>query len=541
MSVFSAGAVLLLAGCGGSDDPDIRGSGDDADVADGSGIDDGADRTPVTDGTFQAVIANDPGNLDPQMTILGLTRWVTTFMYDSLVFIAEDGTIEPYLAESWEVDLDSLTYTLKDGVTCADGTPLTASDVAENFAFVTDPANQSPQLGIFVQPGLEASADDDAGTVTLTTAHPDPFLLQGTGMMQIVCAAGNADRSILAEGSAGTGMFELIESVPGDRYTFQRRDDYAWGPAGAAASDPGTPEQVTLRVVANEATAVNMFLSGELSAVLVEGPDVERLEQAGMASLDTSSLFSELMFNQGDSRPGSDPAVRQALAGSVDLASLGAVLTDGRGTPPDNLGVLDPRPCPADTVAGVLPEYDPDAAAAALDAAGWTVEPDGVRAKDGQRLEVSLLHIPEDGAGVSSGAELLAQEWAAIGVDVTLQPITTAQINEVLFGTSDWDAALIRLTVAFPSQLVPLLSGEGPPNGTNFAHLDNDEYQQLTAQAAQLPVEEGCTFWEDAERVLIAEADVVPIVNSVAPWFLDGVDLRLLAGRIAPPTVRLYE
>ena len=73
----------------------------------------------------------------------------------------------PGLAESWEETPTSVTYTLKDGITCADGTPLTASTVADNFSFVADPANQSPLLGLYVPPGITAEADDAARTVTL--------------------------------------------------------------------------------------------------------------------------------------------------------------------------------------------------------------------------------------------------------------------------------------------------------------------------------------------------------------------------------------
>lgn len=528
MTVLTAGAVILLAACGGSAEPESAGPPAD-------------EKTPVADGHFRTVIASDPGNLDPLMTVLALTRWVTTFMYDSLIFIDSDGTVEPYLAESWEVDLNQVTYTLKEGIACSDGTPLTASDVADNFSFVTDPANQSPQLGLWVQPGVTATADDDARTVTLSSEQPDPFLLQGTGLMQIVCAAGTADRSSLAEGSAGTGMFELTDAVPGDHYTFERRDEYSWGPSGASASDPGTPKTVTLHVVANETTAVNMFLAGELNIVQAEGPDVARLEQSGADTIDTSALFSELIFNQAEGRPGADPAVRKALTQAVDLSALGAVLTDGRGKPPTGLGVLDPKTCPTDTVSGNIPGHDPQAAAALLDEAGWVAGANGIRAKDGRPLQLSLLHLPELGAGVSSGAELLAEQWEAVGAKVTLRSITQAQVNEVLFGTGDWDAVLMRVTVAFPTQLLPFFSGPVPPEGTNFAHIDNQEYSKLTEQAAQLTVDEGCPLWEDADRALISDADVVPIVDSVAPWFLEGAEVRLLANNPSPPTIRLNE
>ncbi|WP_162451609.1 ABC transporter substrate-binding protein [Phytoactinopolyspora mesophila] len=527
LAAGAAALMVLISACGGSGDAEPT--------------EEPAERAPVEDGTFRAVIAADPGNLDPLMTVLSNTRWVTTFMYDSLIFINEEGDAVPYLAESWEVGLDEVTYTLAEGITCSDGTPLTASDVAANFEFVADPANGSPQLGVWVPPGVAVTADDDARTVTLTSPNPDPFLLQATGLLQIVCAAGTADRSILESGAAGTGMFELAAVAPNDHYTFERRDDYEWGPEGAAASDPGTPKSVTLHVVGNESTAVNMFLADEIDAVLPTGPDAQRAEQSGADIMEITAPLGQLYFNQADGRAGADPAVRLALTQAADLTALGTVTADGRGKPSEGVGGLEPRPCPADTVTGSLPAHDVDGAAQQLEDAGWEAGPDGVRAKEGQPLALSLLYVVDIGPGLAAGAELLAQQWSAIGVDVSLQSITQAQINEVLFGSGDWDAGLIMLSVAFPSQLGPFFSGPVPPDGTNFAHLGNEEYEALTAEAAELPLEEGCALWEDAERALVSQADVVPFVDLVTPMFLNGVESRLLANNLSPPTIRMYE
>src|SRR5690606_10252545 len=118
VSVLVASALVLTA-CSG-------------DGSDGGG---GA-ATPVEDGTLVTAVAGDPGNLDPHMTVLALTRYVGTYLYDQLVFINEEGDIRPWLAESWQEEPGSVTFTLREGITCSDGSPLTASDVAANVDFV---------------------------------------------------------------------------------------------------------------------------------------------------------------------------------------------------------------------------------------------------------------------------------------------------------------------------------------------------------------------------------------------------------------------
>ena len=199
----------------------------------------------VEGGTFTYALGSDPGNLDPHMSVFVATNAVNTLAYDTLVNLGQDGTILPGLAESWEESPTSITYTLKDGITCADGTPLTATTVGDNFSFVADPANQSPLLGVQVPAGITVEADDAARTVTLTSPQPVPFFLQSTGAgLFIVCAKGLADRSILASGTDGTGPFVLTDAVPNDHYSFTVRDGYAWGPDGATTDVPGFPAAV---------------------------------------------------------------------------------------------------------------------------------------------------------------------------------------------------------------------------------------------------------------------------------------------------------
>ena len=149
-------------------------------------------------------LASDPGNLDPQMAAGSALFTLSQLAYDSLLSVnAESGAIESQLATDWTVDGTNVTLTLADGVTCADGSELTATVVADNIAFVGDPKNQSPFLGTFLPVGATAKADDAAGTVTLKLAAPAPFVLNGLASLPIVCPAGMDDRKSLAQGTGG--------------------------------------------------------------------------------------------------------------------------------------------------------------------------------------------------------------------------------------------------------------------------------------------------------------------------------------------------
>ena len=188
--------AALLAACGGSDSDSDSNENDASEYVDG--------------GTFTMALAGDPGKLDPQSSASTQLFAVNQLAYDTLFAIdGESGEIEPQLAKEWNVDGTTVTATLNDGITCADGSALTATTVADNLAYVGDPKNKSPYLGTFVPVGATAKADDAAGTVTITLAAPAPFVLNGLASLPIVCDAGIKDRASLSDSTNGSGPYEL--------------------------------------------------------------------------------------------------------------------------------------------------------------------------------------------------------------------------------------------------------------------------------------------------------------------------------------------
>ena len=520
LSLIIAGTTLVASGGGGSI---VAAAGE---VVDG--------------GTFTMTLSADPGNLDPLANPSSALFQVSELAYDSLLSMnPEDGSIASQLATDWSVDGTQVVLTLAEGITCSDGSPLTASDVVANLDYTADPANQSPFLGAYYPVGATAAADDEAGTVTITLAAPAPFVLNGLSDLPIVCAAGMADRSTLAAGTSGTGPYVLSEAAPGDHYTYTIRDGYTWGPNGASTDVEGMPDTLVVRIVENASTAANLLLTGDVNAATVTGPDADRLAAENFFRADTAVLFGEMWFNEAEGRVAADPAVRKALVQSVDLDQLQQVITGGQGSPATTFATLAPVACPGDSVSAALPAFDAAAAGQLLDEAGWVMGADGVRVKDGTPLSVTLLHDTSAGPAGVAAAELAAQQWTALGIDVVDKAQGGTATQETLFGTGDWDIAWVALNVSSPDQLVPFLSGPGVADGgVNFAAIANADYEAGVQAASAQQGTDSCPVWLEAEANLVSAADVVPFANTLVPTFGNGAEF-VISGSLLPTSIRM--
>ncbi len=487
----------------------------------------------VTGGTFTMTYWSDPGTFDPYRNQLILNYYVA---YDSLVNLRPDGKFVSGLAEKWTADATSATFTLRSGVTCSDGTPLTASQVATAIEFVSNPKNGSPRLGFLVPSApMKVTGDDSTGTVKVVmTREPFGFLLNTVGRLPIVCAAGMKNPDLMKTGSAGTGPFVLTKVVPGDSFTFSVRKGYEWGPDGASTSAPGTPETFVLKIIANESTAANLLLSGGVNFARIAGDDRKRLESQQVPKVDTPLSGAWLWFNQMGGRPTADKRVRQALVQALDREQVVKVSTDGAGGASTGLVTQQPRPCTSDTITGKLPGFDKVAAESLLDQAGWRKGPDGVRSKNSKPLELDLHYV--DFGLDKRTAQFVADQWKAVGIQAKLTVDTAAGLSQVMFQTSNWDVYLNGFGYLLPSQAVPYNSGPAPPQGTNLAGIKNADYERLIAKAATMVAPEACRYWDEAEQALYREVDIAPMSNRVYSWYLKNARAEVIGQEAPIPT-----
>jgi len=493
----------------------------------------------VTDGTVTVSIVTDPGALDPQTTIVAGIFEMSGYAYDSIVGIDPSGKVVSQLAKSWTYEGTTATFVINDGVTCSDGSKLTAKTVVDNITWMEDPNNASPFLGTFLPAGATATADDATNTVTLKLAGPSPFLLQSLANVPIVCDAGLADRTKLASATLGSGPYQLTEAVPSDHYTYQRRDGYTWGPGGATTATVGLPKTIVVKIVPNESTEVNLLLSGEVNIATTTGPDAARAEAAGLKSVDVPAVLGLTWYNHAAGHPTSDPAVRRALTQAVDLDQLAKVITGGTGSRATQMAVIPPTTCNFDSATGNIVGFDAAGAAATLTQAGYTKGADGKFTKGGKPLAISFMYDSALGATGQAAAELAVSQWQAVGFTIDTKALETSQASQVLFGTGDWDVAWEPVNVNSPDQFMSMLSGPGVTDGgANFSSIANSGYGAATADAMTKQGAEACTAFQTAEKALFTGDDIVTWAVRPNKIYLNGVEYQYV-GRTQVTALRV--
>nr|WP_314842544.1 ABC transporter substrate-binding protein [uncultured Microbacterium sp.] len=389
------------------------------------------------------------GHMDPQISQLDVSAMVQRNVLDSLVFQEDDGSFTPWLAEDWTVSEDSTeyTFTLRDDVTFTDGEPFDAEAVKANFDRIVDPATKSAQaasmLGADYYEGTEV-VDDHTVTVRFNQPYA-PFLQAAStpllGFYSPAVLENSADQ-LKAGGpgvTVGTGPFELTEYTPDQEIVYTRNDDYAWGPHGEKA-----PKFETLRVDIQPEASVRtgVVQSGEADLASNIPPNLAQDLGDGVTvdSVEYPGLPYSLYLNEKNG-VFADEKVRQAFARGIDVdAAVEEIFFDQFPRAWSVLGSTTPGYDAS--LEGSWP-FDPQAANALLDEAGWTErDSDGIRMKDGQRLSarwIAWTPVPDDRAAL---ANAIQSDLAGIGFEVVREVLEPGAYNEQYepktFDLTDW-------------------------------------------------------------------------------------------------------
>lgn len=463
--------ALVLAACA-DDDADPVDPDDTAPVTDDTPAPtpDDDDEVTVRVGMAPAptvgvepVLINDEGGL----SLFGQTA-------EYLVFSDAELNLVPVLAESWESNdaLDEWTFTLREGITFHDGSPLTAEDVVATF---NGPIGEGNAASAFETYGVEpfaAAEVVDERTVQFNLSRPNgafPFFVSSDNYNAAILPASfwDAYDTGTYEGSfIGTGPWLNESYDPGTRAVYVKNEDY-WG------DNSGQPDRMEVFMYDDEAAMITAFQGGNLDVLYrVSFTNAQALEAGGAEVASIPTAQHRQLYMDTSQPPFDDPRVRQALALTLDREELVEGLLGGFGSVGNDHPIWDVFPMYDD---GAVPQrtQDLEEAQALLEAAGY---PDGFSA----RLDVL------DFAEVALLAQTV-EAWAAqIGIDLDVNVFDADTYYADYWLAADQSAGIVNYGhrgVPHVYLGAPLLS-----TGTwNASHWNNPEYDALFAEFSGAP------------------------------------------------------
>lgn len=434
-----------------------------------------------------------PRSMDPADQTATYTAAVLYPMYETLVEPTEDGGFAPGLATEWTPNEtgDVWTFTIREGVTFHDGTPMTAADVKATFDRILNPENGLAGATRFrtVIETVELVGDNQV-EMTLFDPYP-PFLTTITGAQAAIVKVDDYDAGTLGRHAHGTGPYKFVEWNTSEHVIMETWDGY-WG------EKPSVDRLVW--TWSPEPAVMSMALqAGEIDIAAPLNPiyavQLDPLDSVDVIEVDGSPVFwIALNVERGALQ---DVRVRQALNYATNREGIVTSLLRGYGSPANSPVSPALFGYDADTP---YYEYDIEKAKALLAEAGYDNVTVSVAAQEADMNVVEALQGMWAEAGIHLNIDLMeAGVWSdaafadpagkdELGVDATYASWSTG-------GDAD-------------GQLRPLYHTESwSPESANLGFYSNARVDELidfagstTDEAARLAA------YSEAQRIIADEA-----------------------------------
>jgi ABC-type transport system substrate-binding protein len=560
-TVAAAGALLLSMGLSGA--AAARGHTTRA-----NGV---FSNKPTYGGTLTVAWVNATATLDPAYWDDGQSMVSMQSIYDTLVeYDKNSSKLGPGLATHWTISKNGLTYTFfLRNAKFSNGQPVTAQDVAWNMARVSQPGAGSPYSGFALGDvkGFSTLANEpktsraytawssnpiplsgvkviNSHELSITLVKPESYFLNdlalfvcGVADPSVVKKYGPTDKNDQYENHAvGSGPFKL-QSWNHNKSMVMVRNPYYWGPK------PYLAKVVQLMNV-NQQTNYEMFVRGQVQIdganQLTKATYLEAMSNPKIKKDYHQEPMNWVTYGYLDTvkAPFNNIKVRQALNYGFSKRGMIKVVYGGLAYLPND-GVLPPG-MPGWVNSKEPYPYNPTKAKKLLAEAGY-----------GPKHPLSFpYYVPNDQQDRSL-AQYLQEQWAAIGVHISIHPVSTS-----VYWTNgsppptggpqkSYDAGNAGWIQDYPDPsdfFSNLLTGAGNPNpakdlyaGSNESNYDNPTVDRLVNKATSLPVS------QEAERYKLYD-QAQKIVEQQAPWLFMAfmVQNALISPKVGPSDINLY-
>lgn len=418
--------------------------------------------------------------------------------------ISEDGTV--------------ITLRLRDDINWSDGEPITSADFLFTYEMMISEGNTPISRYPYTDDVIASIEAPDSTTVVVTFVAPfAPWLtsiftwvLPEHVLRPVFEAEGTLDNAEWNRApTVSSGPFVFSEWEVGSHILFVRNDNFF--------NEPALLDGIFIRFVPDDAAQTAALIAGDGDIAYFLAPnDVVAVEETGNLTVSwVPAGYNEgWYFNVGeDGHPAlQDVNVRHALAMAVPRQQIIDDLLLGFFEVPASWWAGSPYESP-----NIVPDpYDPEAAAAMLDEAGWVdSNGDGTRDKDGVELVLRYLTPPRQ---VRMDTQVVVQQaFAEIGIGVVLEnpsydifwnsygsggPIATGQYDIGQWSSSP-DAFPDPNTVGFSCGEIP---SPEQPEGNNWNYYCNPELDELiTLQAQTTDLAARTELWYQITEIMAEE------------------------------------
>ena len=430
------------------------------------------DKSQVTVG-----LGASPVTKDAHKVTDNISRAVIVHIYDGLVAMMTNGSLEPGLATSWEYKSPTnLMFTLREGVTFHDGQAFTPEDV---IASLTRLKNTPESESMYNKIKSVTKVDDKNIMVNLTVPYPSivGYLAHAKAAIYPKTLIDQIGTNAV-ETPIGTGPYIYEEWVPGDRVTLKANPTY-WDGAPAI-------ETLNYKVILDESVRAIAIETGDVQVVLdVGSAAVEGLKaQENVTLVNFKHIGVDYLGFNMSSPSLTNIKLREALYMAVDKQAIIDTVLFGMGVPASTL--FDNRMFGALTEPDNL-TFDPAAAKKIIEDEGLTGTKLTILANEGHRskqAEIIQSYLKEIGVEL----EIKILEWGTY-----LETLEQGKHELYLLGwsNSSFDP---------DSSLHSIFHTDGANNNGFYRNL---EFDALVEKAAiELDPKVRQKYYEDAQRIL---------------------------------------
>ncbi|SFL87030.1 ABC transporter substrate-binding protein [Halanaerobium salsuginis] len=493
-------------------------------------------------------IGEEPDTLDPNQTTRFHSYMILSHVVEPLFTLDKDYNVIPLLLESydWSDDGLKMTVNLKQGIKFHNGAELTAVDVKASYEryFAMSPlANYLPAKN----GGIYQIDTPDKYTVVFHFKTAKPLALYHmadahVSIMPEEWLSNTEAEKIGRTELIGTGPLQLDEWVSGDRIVMSRFDDYNHAPDFISNPGPAKSAQMIFRVVPEDATMMAELMAGNVDFTFDVPPSsVKVLESKPDLRVETAPTYSVqyLAMNMQKSVI-KDKDMRLAVAHAVNKEQIAKAAWFGVGKKIDGLinkATIGYWP----GVKNIAYQYDPEISKQILSDLGWEDnDGDGIREKDGQKLELTLITFSNIDQWRKAG-EIVQAQLAKIGIKINLE---TAEVGATYdrAETGDYDIGIFRNTWWLGQPYLRFLVHSSGIGSSNYGQWSTPELDKnIEIAGSSMSLAERTEALNEVQKTVVESGVWVPLVSNsnifVAKDDVVGVD-EMLTHPWWPPLMR---